>query len=60
MSSPYSSLVLVNNAGLNWTPDVVPAFDTAMTPHDKHPSLTGLVILVFEAVLEVICVSLPG
>ncbi|RWA07950.1 hypothetical protein EKO27_g7163 [Xylaria grammica] len=60
MTSPYSSLVLVNNAGLNWTPDNVPAFDVAMTPHDKHPSLAGLVILVFEAVLEVICVSLPG
>ncbi|KAI0535997.1 auxin efflux carrier superfamily [Xylaria digitata] len=59
MSSLYS-LVLVNNAGLNWAPDGVPAFDVAMTPHDKHPSLVGLVILVFEAVLEVICVSLPG
>ncbi|KAI0903302.1 auxin efflux carrier superfamily [Ustulina deusta] len=60
MSSPYTSLVLVNNAGLNWTPDDVPAFDIAIQPHDKHPSLAGLVILVFEAVLEVICVSLPG
>ncbi|KAI0458078.1 auxin efflux carrier superfamily [Xylaria acuta] len=60
MDSPYSSLVLVNNAGLNWTPDNVPTFDVAMKPHDQHPSLAGLVILVFEAVLEVICVSLPG
>ncbi|KAI0118379.1 auxin efflux carrier superfamily [Nemania sp. FL0031] len=60
MSSPYSSLLLVNNAGINWTPDNVPAFDAAMRPHDKHPSLTGLIWLVFEAVLEVICVSLPG
>ncbi|TGJ83377.1 hypothetical protein E0Z10_g5394 [Xylaria hypoxylon] len=60
MSSPYSSLVLINNAGLNWTPDDVPAFDVAMRPHDKHPSLAGLVVLVFEAVLEVICISLPG
>ncbi|KAH8162673.1 hypothetical protein CIB48_g5572 [Xylaria polymorpha] len=41
-------------------PDDVPAFDAAVTPHDQHPSLAGLVILVFEAVLEVICVSLPG
>ncbi|KAI0551395.1 auxin efflux carrier superfamily [Xylaria curta] len=60
MSSPYSSLVLVNNAGINWTPDNVPTADVAMRPHDQHPSLAGLVILVFEAVLEVICVSLPG
>ncbi|KAI1126155.1 auxin efflux carrier superfamily [Nemania abortiva] len=60
MSSSYSSLLLVNNAGINWTPDNVPAFDAATRPHDKHPSLAGLAMLVFEAVLEVICVSLPG
>lgn len=60
MSSSPSSGFLVNNGGLNWTPNDVPAFDVAMAPHDKHPSLTGLAILVFEAVLEVICVSLPG
>ncbi|KAJ2990442.1 hypothetical protein NUW58_g2945 [Xylaria curta] len=60
MSSPYASLVLVNNAGLNWTPDDVPSFDVTTTPHEQHPSLVGLVALVFEAVLEVICVSLPG
>lgn len=29
-------------------------------PHDSHPSLGNLVILVFSAVLEVVCVSLPG
>ncbi|KAI9834015.1 MAG: hypothetical protein M1826_005920 [Phylliscum demangeonii] len=29
-------------------------------PHASHPSLGHLVLLVFEAVLEVICVSLPG
>lgn len=57
MSSPYSSLVAT---ALSWASDEVPAFDVAMTPHDKHPSLGGLVGLVFEAVLEVICVSLPG
>lgn len=26
----------------------------------KHPSFFHLVLLVFEAVLEVVCVSLPG
>ncbi|KAL4893707.1 auxin efflux carrier [Aspergillus ambiguus] len=30
------------------------------TPHSSHPSFLYLVLLVFEAVLEVICVSLPG
>lgn len=28
--------------------------------HDSHPSLGHLVLLVFEAVLEVVCISLPG
>jgi auxin efflux carrier family protein len=29
-------------------------------PHESHPSFGHLVILVFEAVMEVVCVSLPG
>lgn len=29
-------------------------------PHDSHPSLDHLILLVFEAVMEVVCVSLPG
>lgn len=29
-------------------------------PHSSHPSFLNLVLLVFEAVLEVVCVSLPG
>lgn len=28
--------------------------------HDSHPPLDHLVLLVFGAVLEVVCVSLPG
>lgn len=28
--------------------------------HDSHPSIGHLCLLVFEAVLEVVCVSLPG
>lgn len=28
--------------------------------HSSHPSFLHLVLLVFEAVLEVVCVSLPG
>lgn len=28
--------------------------------HETHPSLPHLCLLVFEAVLEVVCVSLPG
>ena len=29
-------------------------------PHSSHPGFGHLVLLVFEAVLEVVCVSLPG
>ncbi|KAI1362506.1 auxin efflux carrier superfamily [Xylaria arbuscula] len=57
MNSPYASLV---DTSLTWAADEMPTFDIAMKAHDKHPSLAGLVGLVFEAVLEVICVSLPG
>ncbi|KAH6888074.1 auxin efflux carrier [Thelonectria olida] len=33
---------------------------TLANTHDSHPSLPHLCLLVFEAVLEVVCVSLPG
>ncbi|KAI9814249.1 MAG: hypothetical protein M1827_003415 [Pycnora praestabilis] len=29
-------------------------------PHSSHPSFDHLILLVFEAVLEVVCVALPG
>jgi len=35
-------------------------FRTFQNTHDSHPSIDHLVLLVFEAVLEVVCVSLPG
>lgn len=31
-----------------------------LPPHSSHPNFGHLVLLVFEAVLEVVCVSLPG
>lgn len=31
-----------------------------LPPHSSHPALPRLAMLVFEAVLEVVCVSLPG
>jgi len=31
-----------------------------LPPHSSHPDFGHLVLLVFEAVLEVVCVSLPG
>lgn len=33
---------------------------TGLTGHSSHPSFLHLALLVFEAVLQVICVSLPG
>lgn len=33
---------------------------TLANTHDSHPSIGHLCLLVFEAVLEVVCVSLPG
>jgi hypothetical protein len=31
-----------------------------LPPHSSHPAFGRLTLLVFEAVLEVVCVSLPG
>ena len=31
-----------------------------LPPHSQHPAFGHLTLLVFEAVLEVVCVSLPG
>ncbi|KAI0172577.1 auxin efflux carrier [Hypoxylon sp. FL1284] len=37
-----------------------PAMTIMANTHASHPSLGHLLLLVFEAVLEVVCVSLPG
>ena len=36
------------------------AMKDPLPPHSSHPDFGHLVLLVFEAVLEVVCVSLPG
>jgi hypothetical protein len=49
---PFSSLSSHRNSVLG---------TAASAPsHTSHPALGHLVLLVFEAVLEVVCVSLPG
>ncbi|KAI1436412.1 auxin efflux carrier superfamily [Xylaria sp. CBS 124048] len=58
--SPYTPGPFVNNVDFGWFSGNGPVLDATVASHDKHPSLSGLVYLVFEAVLEVICVSLPG
>ncbi|EED21386.1 Auxin Efflux Carrier superfamily [Talaromyces stipitatus ATCC 10500] len=40
--------------------DGVPQTVTSAAAHASHPSFPHLLTLVFEAVLEVVCVSLPG
>lgn len=37
-----------------------PTSHHALPPHSMHPDFLHLTLLVFEAVLEVVCVSLPG
>ena len=39
---------------------VVTVLKTKPAPHSQHPNFGHLTLLVFEAVLEVVCVSLPG
>ncbi|KAF2119974.1 hypothetical protein BDV96DRAFT_485973 [Lophiotrema nucula] len=39
---------------------ILDAFKTKPPPHSSHPDFANLTLLVFEAVLEVVCVSLPG
>ncbi|KAI1404730.1 auxin efflux carrier [Hypoxylon fuscum] len=51
----------LNNPSVEWTPGP-PAMSIFKKPqpHESHPSIDHLILLVFEAVLEVVCVSLPG
>ncbi|RYP20778.1 hypothetical protein DL765_002611 [Monosporascus sp. GIB2] len=55
-SSPTS--FRINNALPDFAPNI-PSFKI-MKSHESHPSFGRLIILVFEAVMEVVCVSLPG
>jgi len=50
-------------ASWNQVPMTAPSNFTTfqdVQPHDAHPSFGHLILLVFGAVLEVVCVSLPG
>ncbi|KAF2683630.1 kinase-like protein [Lentithecium fluviatile CBS 122367] len=59
-ASPSADLVLMTSdpyAGGNGFMD---AFRHKPAPHSSHPDFANLTLLVFEAVMEVVCVSLPG
>jgi hypothetical protein len=54
-------------AGNDYTPSIVSratnlglGFAAQANDHESHPALGHLILLVFEAVMEVVCVSLPG
>ncbi|PGH26517.1 hypothetical protein AJ80_01831 [Polytolypa hystricis UAMH7299] len=44
----------------NYAATVAAAAGSSPSPHSSHPDIWHLILLVFEAVLEVVCVSLPG
>ncbi|KAF2642134.1 kinase-like protein [Massarina eburnea CBS 473.64] len=57
----------LSNDFLAMTPDgsastfaYMDTFKHKVPPHSSHPDFANLTLLVFEAVLEVVCVSLPG
>lgn len=63
--APMSLRLAVATAGESWdqasltTPSPFTIFKKK-PPVESHPSIDNLVLLVFGAVLEVVCVSLPG
>ncbi|KAK4125219.1 auxin efflux carrier [Parathielavia appendiculata] len=62
--APTSLRLAMSAAGEAWDPALMTAPSPFVVfkkkPHDSHPSIDNLVLLVFGAVLEVVCVSLPG
>ena len=59
MGSSSSNLNIASQRALNqgWLSS---AAAIPLPPHSSHPTLPHLTMLVFGAVLEVVCVSLPG
>lgn len=53
--SDFASADIVNMA-----PGMLDIFKSGGSAHSSHPDFGHLVLLVFEAVLEVVCVSAPG
>lgn len=59
-TSPVSSTLRSAIERRYLSSDGVPQVIADAAAHSNHPSFSHLVLLVFEAVLEVVCVSLPG
>lgn len=59
-TSPVSSTLRSAIERRYLSSDGASQFAADAAAHASHPSFAHLVLLVFEAVLEVVCVSLPG
>lgn len=51
---------VVRRNQVSFVSTAVTALQESLPPHSQHPNFGHLTLLVFEAVLEVVCVSLPG
>ena len=65
MGSSFSDLNIpavpgITSQGALYQPRLSSAVAIPPPPHSSHPTLPHLTMLVFGAVLEVVCVSLPG
>jgi hypothetical protein len=52
--------VVAGNDATSITASTFSLFARRANDHESHPALGHLILLVFEAVMEVVCVSLPG
>ncbi|KAF2437938.1 kinase-like protein [Karstenula rhodostoma CBS 690.94] len=59
-SSPSADFMAMPSDPYSGGNGFLAAFKHNRTPHSSHPDFANLTLLVFEAVMEVVCVSLPG
>ena len=55
-----SAAQLLSREQLAFADKTISMLKTKPPRHSQHPDFAHLTLLVFEAVLEVVCVSLPG
>jgi hypothetical protein len=59
-SSPSADFLSMTSNPYSGGNGFMDAFKSKPPPHSSHPDFANLSLLVFEAVMEVVCVSLPG
>ncbi|CAZ80858.1 unnamed protein product [Tuber melanosporum] len=60
LSSPHHLMAYSTSFSNGSIPLDFSTMGKGQAPHSSHPALGHLILLVFEAVLEVVCVALPG